>query len=163
MVFAEAEATNTVTDELAVRTSLRECEQESQKIELWERDKEPAPLKTVIPATSLRRPMKRKSFSLTLGSEIGKSGEGSGLALEVSEESLGPTEKHEFPSLLDLKLESEEAANTAEIAVVPSAPAEPEENVLQLTFAYGGRPSRTNCVIDRSQVRRQPGDSGNIK
>ena len=46
---------------------------------------------------------------------------------EVSEVSPGQMEKHELPSLLDLKLESEEAGKTAEIAVHPSAPAEPEE------------------------------------
>ena len=52
MVFAEAEA-NTVTDELAARSSLREREQEPQKIELLERDKEVAPSKTVILATTI--------------------------------------------------------------------------------------------------------------
>ena len=44
------------------------------------------------------------------------------------EESLGPMEKHELPSLSDLKLESKEAGKTAEIAVLPSVPAKPEEN-----------------------------------
>ena len=56
------------------------------------------------------------------------------------EESLGPMEKHELPSLSDLKLESKEAGKTAEIAVLLSAPAEPEANV-----------PRANCVIDSSQ------------
>ena len=49
MVFAEAEA-NTVTDELAARSSLREREQDPQKMELLERNGEPMPLKTVEPA-----------------------------------------------------------------------------------------------------------------
>jgi hypothetical protein len=46
--MAEAEA-NTVTDELAARSPLREREQEPQKIGL----KEPAPLKTVITAATV--------------------------------------------------------------------------------------------------------------
>ena len=50
--FSEAEA-NTVTDELASRSSLQEREQEPKKIKLLERDKEP----------SLRRSMKRKTYS----------------------------------------------------------------------------------------------------
>ena len=44
---------NTVTDELAPRSSLQEREQEPKKIKLLERDKEP----------SLRRSMKRKTYS----------------------------------------------------------------------------------------------------
>ena len=104
MVFAEAEA-NTVTDELTARSSLRVPEQEPQKIELLERD-------------------------ISLGSEIGKRGEeGSSVASEAFEESPGPMENHLLPSLSDLRLESEEAGNTAEIAVLPSAPAEPEAMV----------------------------------
>ena len=102
IVFTEAEA-NTVTDELAARSSLRVPEQEPQKIELLERD-------------------------ISLGSEIGKRGEeGSSVASEAFEESPGPMENHLLPSLSDLRLESEEAGNTAEIAVLPSAPAEPKD------------------------------------
>jgi hypothetical protein len=76
VVIAEAEA-NTVIDELAARSSLRERDQEPQKIELLERDKEPSPLKTVIPATSLRRSLDGEEdvqFDISLSSEIGKSG-----------------------------------------------------------------------------------------
>ena len=132
MVFAEAEA-NTVTDELAARSSLREREQEpQQKIELLERDREPEPLKTVISATTVSEE-EDVQFDISLNSEIGKSGEeeGSNVASEVFEESPGPMEKHELPSLLDLKLESKEAGNTAEMAVLPSAPtsAEPGADV----------------------------------
>ena len=129
MVFAESEA-NTVTDELAARSSLREREQEpQQKIELMERDKEPEPLKTVIPATTVNEE-EDVQFDISLNSEIGKSGEEeerSSVASEVFEESPGSTEKHELPSLLDLKLELEEAGNnTEEIPVLPSAPASAE-------------------------------------
>jgi hypothetical protein len=136
MVFAEAEA-NTVTDELAARSSLREREQEPQKIALLERDREPMPLKTVIPATTANEE-EDVEFELSLSPEIGEiaeSGgggggeEGSSVASEVFEEGSGSMEKHEVPSLLDLKLESEAAVNTAEIAVLPSAPAEPEPEV----------------------------------
>ena len=49
MVFAEAEA----TPELVARSSLREREQVPQKIELLERDKEAAPFKAVILATTV--------------------------------------------------------------------------------------------------------------
>ena len=124
MVFAEAEA-NTVTDELAARSSLREREQEPQKIELLERDEEPTPLKTVIPATTVNEE-EDVPYDISLGE---KSGEESSDASVVFEESPGPMEKQELPSLLDLKLESEEAKNTAEITVLPSAPAELEANV----------------------------------
>jgi hypothetical protein len=66
-------------------------------------------------------------LDVSLSSEIGKSGEeGSSVASEVFEESPGPMEKDELPSLLDLKPESEEIGNTSEIIVLPSAPAEPE-------------------------------------
>ena len=54
MVFAEVEA-NTVAYELTARSSLREREQEPEKIESLERDKEAkeaAPLKAVILATT---------------------------------------------------------------------------------------------------------------
>jgi hypothetical protein len=72
-------------------------------------------------------------FDISLSSEIGESGEeGSSVASEVFEESPGPMEKDELPSLLNLKLESEEAGNTAEIAELPSAPAEPEAKVSTL-------------------------------
>ena len=125
--FSEAEA-NTVTDEFAARSSPREREQEPQKIELLERDKEAAELKRVIPATTVNEE-EDVQFNISLGSKIGKSVvEGNSVASEVFEESLGPMEKQGLPSLLDLKLESEEAGKTAEIAVLPSAPAEPEEN-----------------------------------
>ena len=131
MVFAEAEA-NTVTDELAARSSLREREQEPQKIELLERDKDAAPSKTVILATTVNEE-EDLPFDISLSSEIGKSGEeGSSVVSEVFEESPGPMEKHEVPSPLDLKQESEEAGNTAEVAVLPSAPAESEANVSTL-------------------------------
>jgi hypothetical protein len=132
MVFAEAEA-NAVTDELAGRTSLREREPEPQKIELLERDMEPVPLKTVIPATTVANEEEDVQFDLSLSSEVGESGEegSSVVASEVfEEESPEPVEVHESPSLLDLKLEPEETGNTEEIAAVPpSAPAEPEANV----------------------------------
>ena len=110
MVFTEAEA-NTVTDELAARSSLREREQEPQRVELLERVKEPALLKTVIPATTVNEE-EDVPFDVSLGEESGEEV----VASEVFEESLGPMEKHECPSLLDLKLESEEAA---EIAMLP--------------------------------------------
>ena len=47
------------------------------------------------------------------------------------EESPGPIEKYEneTPSMLGLKMKSEEAGNTAEIAVMPSVPAKPEEMI----------------------------------
>ena len=47
------------------------------------------------------------------------------------EESPGPIEKYEndTPSMLGMKMKSEEAGNTAEIAVMPSAPAKPEEMI----------------------------------
>ena len=48
------------------------------------------------------------------------------------EESPGPIEKHEHPSLLDSKPELEDAKNTAEIAVMPSEPAELEETIFSL-------------------------------
>ena len=103
MVFAESEA-STVTDELAARSSQREREQETQKIELLERDKEPVPSKTVIPATTLNEEEEDVQFDISLDSEIEKSGEeGSSAATEVFEESPGPIEKHELPSLLDSK------------------------------------------------------------
>ena len=83
-------------------------------------------MKIVIPATTVNEE-KDEQFDVGLGSEIGKSGEErSSVASEVSEVSPGQMEKHELPSFLDLKLESEEAGKTAEIAVHPSAPAEPE-------------------------------------
>lgn len=128
MVFAEAEA-NAVTDELAARSSLREREREPQKIELLERDGEPTPLKTSIPTASHNEGGEEETqFEISLGSEelIGNNGEGENdvVAPEVFEES--PMTKHEFPSLLDLNLESEVAENTAEIAVPP---ADPEANV----------------------------------
>ena len=72
MVYTEAEA-NTITDELAARSPLREREQEPQKIELLERDKEPTPLKTVIPATIVNDG-EGVQFDISLGSEIEKSG-----------------------------------------------------------------------------------------
>ena len=135
MVFAEAEA-NSVTDELAARSSLREREQEEpQKIELLERDREPEPepepLKTVVPAATPANEEEDVQVEISLRSEVGKSGEeGSSVASEMLEESpAGLVEKHDPPSLLDSKLEPEAAENTAEIAVVPSAPAEPEVNV----------------------------------
>ena len=128
MVFAEAEA-NAVTDELASRTSLREREPEPQKIELLERDMEPVPLKTVIPATTVANEEEDVQLDLSLSSEIGKSGEeGSSVVPSevIEEESPGPVEVHEPPPLL----EPEETRDTEEIAVPPpSAPAEPEANV----------------------------------
>ena len=128
MVFAEAEA-NTVTDELAARSSLREREQEPQKIELLERDSEPVPLKTDIPATTANEE-EDVQVEISLSSEIGKSGEEeSSVASEVVEESSEPMEKHELSSLIDLKPESEAAEDTAETAVLPSAPAEPEADI----------------------------------
>ena len=87
--FAETEA-NTVTDGLAAGSSLRECEQEPKKIELLERDKEPAPLKIVIPATTVNED-EDEQFDVGLGSEIGKSGEErSSVALEVFGEARTP-------------------------------------------------------------------------
>ena len=54
MVFVEAEAISiTVTDGLVARSSLREREQEPLKSRFLEGDKEPIPLKTVIPATTV--------------------------------------------------------------------------------------------------------------
>ena len=141
MVFAEAEA-NTVTDELAARSSLREREQEPQKIELLERDKELMPLKTVIPATTVNEE-EDVQFDITLSSETGKSGEeaNDSVASEVFEEIPEPMEKDELPSLLDLKLEPEEAVNTAEIPVLPSAPAEPEVKVPTLHSSTEDEPA----------------------
>jgi len=130
MVFAEAEA-NTVTDELAARSSLREREQEPQKIELLERDREPpVPLKTVIHPTTANEE-EDAQVDISLSSEVEKSGEekGSSVASEVFEESPVPMENHEPPSPLDLEPEPEAAGDTAEIAVLPSAPAEPEADV----------------------------------
>ena len=97
-------------------------------------------MKTVIPATIVNEE-EDIPFDISLGKKNGE--EGSSVASEVFEERL--------PSLLDLKLESEEAGNTTEIAVVLSAPAEPKENVATL-HSSRGRASRANCVIDRSQV-----------
>ena len=127
MIFAEAEA-DTVTDEFVARSSPREREQEPRKIGLLERDKEAAQLKTVIPAPTVNEE-EDVQFNISLGSQIGKSAvERNSVASEVFEESLGPMEKQELSSLLDLKLGSEEAGKTAEIAVLPSVPAKPEEN-----------------------------------
>ena len=72
MVFTEAEA-NTVTDELAARSSLREREQEPQRVELLERDKEGAPLKTVIPATTVSEE-EDVPFDVSLGEKSGEEG-----------------------------------------------------------------------------------------
>ena len=52
MVFVEAEAIS-ITDGLVARSSLREREQEPLKSRFLEGDKEPIPLKTVIPATTV--------------------------------------------------------------------------------------------------------------
>ena len=73
--------------------------------------------------------MKRKTYSWhKFDPEIGKSSEeGSIVASEVFEESLERMEKAKLPSLLYMKLGSEKAGDSAEIAVMPSAPAEPEE------------------------------------
>ena len=64
----EAEA-HIVMGELATRSSPREREQEPQKIELS--DKEPEPLKTVIPATMVNEE-EGLQFGNSLSSEIGK-------------------------------------------------------------------------------------------
>ena len=62
-----------------------------------------------------------------MGYEIEKiDEERTGVASEVFDGSPGSIEKHETPSLLDLEMESEEAEN---IAVMPSAPAKPEEMI----------------------------------
>ena len=99
-VLAKAVA-NTV---LAARSSLRERGQEPQKIGLLERDREPLPLKTVNPATTVNEE-EDVQFDISLSSVIGKSDEeGSSFASEVFEESPGAMEKHELPSRLDLKL-----------------------------------------------------------
>jgi len=74
-------------------------------------------LKTVIHTTTVNE-KEDVPFDNSLGEKSGE--EGSSVASEVFEERL--------PSLLDLKLESEEAGNTTELAVLPSAPAEPEAN-----------------------------------
>jgi hypothetical protein len=80
---------------------------------LLERDKGPAPLKIVIPATTVNVE-EVVQFGISLISEIGKSSEeGSSVASEMFEEnemfeeSPEPMEKDELPSLLDLKLEWE--------------------------------------------------------
>ena len=100
-VLAEAVA-NTV---LAARSSLRERGQEPQKIGLLERDREPLPLKTVNPATTVNEEEDVVQFDISLSSVIGMSDEeGSSFASEVFEESPGAMEKHELPSRLDLKL-----------------------------------------------------------
>ena len=146
MVFAEAEA-NTVTDEIAAR-SLREREQEPQKIELLERDKELAPLKTLISATTVNEE-EDVQFDMSLSPETGKSGEegNNSVASEVSEEIPELMEKDELPSLLDLKLESEEAVNTAEIAVLPSAPVEPEAKVPTLHSSTEEEPAEPTVSL----------------
>jgi hypothetical protein len=62
-------------------------------------------------------------------------------------------EKHELPSLLDLILELEEAANTAEFAV-PSAPAEPEATVSTLhssTEEESTEPTVSSIEVKSSQ------------
>ena len=67
-------------------------------------------------SSQLRRSVKRKTCRLTLVWVKILVKKEAVIASEVFEESLGPMEKHECPSLLDLKLESEEAA---EIAMLP--------------------------------------------
>ena len=67
-------------------------------------------------SSQLRRSVKRKTCRLTLVWVKILVKKEAVIASEVFEESLGPMEKHERPSLLDLKLESEEAT---EIAILP--------------------------------------------
>ena len=137
--FAEAEA-NTVTDELAAGSSLRECEQEPKKIELLERDKEPAPLKIVIPATTVNED-EDEQFDVGLGSEIGKSGEErSSVASEVSEVSPG-----EARTPISLRFEAgiggswEDGRDSC-----TSFSTSRTGSSLHLTFVYGGRASRAD-------------------
>ena len=62
-------------------------------------------LETVIPTTVNEEEDVHAQFDIGLGSEIGKSGEeGSSVASEVFDENTRLIEKHELPSLLDLKM-----------------------------------------------------------
>ena len=54
-------------------------------------------------------------FDISLGEKSGE--EGSSVASEAFEESPGPIEKHKLPSRLDLKLESEEAGEIAQMSL----------------------------------------------
>ena len=92
-------------------------------------------MKTVIHATTVDEE-EDIPFDISLGKKNGE--EGSSVASEVFEERL--------PSLLDLKLESEEAGNTTEIAVVPSAPAKPKANVPTL-HSLGEEPAEPTVSL----------------
>jgi hypothetical protein len=155
MVFAEAEP-NTLTDGLAAGSFLREHKRVPQKIELLERDKGPAPLKTVISATSVNVE-EVVQFGISLISEIGKSGEeGSSVASEIFDESPGPMEKDELPSLLDLKLESEEAGNTGRCAFSTSRT---RSKGLRLTIVYEEEPAEptvSSIVMSNDSPETQP-------
>ena len=130
MAFAEAEAI-TVTDELVAISSLREREQEPQKIVIG-KGQGTCAIEDSHPPTTVNQE-EDLQFDMSLSSEIGKSAEeGSSVASDVFEESPGPKEKNECPSPLGLKLESEKAGNMAEIVVLPLAPAEREANVSTL-------------------------------
>lgn len=144
MVFAEAEA-NAVTDELA-RSSLREREQEPQKIELLERDGQPMPLHRIIPIASENEEMQ---FEISLSP-------GEVVAPEVFEDSPGPVDNHELPSILELNLEPEAAGNATEIAELSSAPDEPEANVTTEPLSH---PSESSEPVEKEMIPTSTSDT----
>ena len=136
---------------------LRVREREPQKFELSERDKEAAPLKTVIPATTVNEREDVQFDTVKKSSE-----EGCNVGSEVFEGSLGPMEKHES---IPISVKFEAGIRGSWEDGIDHCPAFSTSGTGRkyphLTSVYGGRASRAYCVIGRSPVRRPPGDSAN--
>ena len=144
MVFAEAEAT-TVTDELAARSSLRA---RARATEDWiiGKGQGARAIEDSHPPTTVNEE-EDLQFDMSLSFEIGKSAEeGSNVASEVFEE---PWTNGEVRIPISIRFEA--------------GIGESWDNGRDCCATFRVRPSRANCVIDRGQVRRQPGDSATTK